>query len=153
MALLEAVLGGAAKAVVSVVLNRLGKAPTVALSYGKSGNDDLVRMHYHRPDGPRPAYPWTINEARVLWPPRAKLYASDEEAVSRGPVAASTRKGLHLKPGSGVLFVPLRAGEQYPPFVYLLLMVERAVPGERRWVVARALRPTRFHLRTIQGAA
>lgn len=151
MAILEAVLGGAAKATVSAVLNRFAKAPEICLSYGKSGNDDLVRMHYHRPEGPRAAYPWTITEARVLWPLGAKLYASDDEAVSRGPVVAKHRTGLHVKPGSGVLFIPLHPGGQYPPFVYLLLQVERAVPGERRWVVAKALRPSRFDLRATQG--
>lgn len=148
MALLEAVLGGAAKATVSLVLNRLAKAPEVALTYGKSGNDDLVRMHYHRPDGPRPSHPWTIIEARVLWPPGAKLYASNEEAMSRQPVAANYRSGLHVKP-EGVLFIPLGAGQQYPPFVHLLLQVERQIPGERRWVLARALRPSRFDIRPI----
>jgi hypothetical protein len=152
MAIFEAVFGVAAKAIVSVVFNKLSKPPEVLLSYGKSGNDDLVRMHYHRPEGPRPAYPWTIIEARVLWPPQAKLYASDEEAASRGPGAAKTRKGLHLKPGSGVLFLPLHATQQYPAFIYLLLQMERAVPGERRWVVARALRPSRFDLRDIYAA-
>lgn len=153
MPILEAVLGGAAKATVSAVLNRFAKAPAIALSYGKTGNDDMVRMHYHRRDGPRPPHPWTITEARVLWPPGAKLYASDDEAVARGPVAANHRAGLHLKPDSGVLFIPLGPGQQYPPFVHLLLQVERAVPGERRWVVAKAQRPSRFDLRVIGKGA
>jgi hypothetical protein len=148
----EAMFGGAAKVLVSSVLNRFAKAPDIWLSYGKSGSNDLVRMHYQRPDGPRPAHPWIIIEARCLWPIHAPLYASDAEAVARAP-ALPHHAGLHLKPGSGVFFIPLRDGQEFPPSVHMLLKVERAVPGERRWVVARALRPSKFDLRADADGA
>jgi hypothetical protein len=151
MSLGEAAGAAVAKAVVGAVLNRFAKVPEVHLSYSKSGADDLVRMHYQRPNGPRPAYPWIIVEARCLWPFRAPLYASDEEAMARSQ-ASSHRTGLHLKPGSGVFFIPLGDRVEYPPALHMLLKVERAVPSERRWVLASVLRPSRFDLR-LSGAA
>lgn len=142
----EAVFGGAVRMLVSITLSLLGKAPDVALTYGKSGANDLVRMHYRRTD-PRPvAYPWVIVEARSLWPFNAPLLIGDEEGMSR-PTPASRRTGLHLKPDRGVVFIPLRERQEFPAAVYLLLRIERSLPAERRWIVAKALRPSRFDLR------
>lgn len=151
MSLAEAAGAAVAKAVVGAVLNRFAKAPEVSFSYGKSGANDLVRMHYHRPHGPRPAHPWIIVEARCLWPFRAPLCAATTSDTGPGrPLTHQAR--LHVKPGSGVFFIPLRAGQEFPKAVHLLLKVERAVPSERRWVLARILRPSRFDLR-LPGAA
>jgi hypothetical protein len=115
------------------------------LSYGKSGNNDLLRVHYHRADGPKPAHPWVIIEARSIWPLGSKLMVSEQEAISRVQGAA-VRTSLHMKPGTGVFF-ELQPEKEFPQQFTLLLKLERSVPSARRWALATVLRPSKFDLR------
>lgn len=142
----EAIFVRALGALFALIANRGQRPPILSFSYGKSGNNDLVRMHYHREGGAAVPYPWIIREVRAIWPFGRALFVSDAEAIQR-PKVDRVRRSLSLKPGKGTLFLGLHSNDEFPPSILLLLRVERAVPTERRWVVSRVLRPIRFDLR------
>jgi hypothetical protein len=115
--------------IIAALVARGSREPILGFSYGTSGNHDLIRLPYQRPDGPKPAHPWVIYEARVLLPLGAKLYVSDEEAVTRVK-KANFRTGFRLKPG-GTLFVEWPTTKEWPSGVWLLIKAERGAPAAR----------------------